>query len=147
MTNILISQFILFVLVFIRLVSMIAVAPIFGHEALPPQVKIALGLFLALTFYPIVSKTAPSVSLQLAPMAVMVFQEAIIGLLMGFAVNMIFSGAMMAGEFISFNMGLGFAHFFDRRQRRFVRICLGARCHHLCLRARRVQSIAGHGWG
>ena len=92
---------------------MIAVAPVFGDEAIPAQAKIALGLFLSLTFFPIAAKNAPSLNSQLAQIVVTVFQEATIGLLMGFSANMIFSGAMMAGEFISFNMGLGFAHFFD----------------------------------
>ncbi|MBS4028637.1 MAG: flagellar biosynthetic protein FliR [Ignavibacteriales bacterium] len=114
MSDVLVSQFVLYVMLFVRLGTMVAVAPVFGHEAVPPQVKIAFALFLSLAFFPLASKlTPPLLQNHFLSLILLVFQEAVVGMLIGFAVSIIFYGAMLAGEFIAFNMGLGFAHFFD----------------------------------
>lgn len=114
--NIYVSQFILYFLIVVRLTSLIAVAPIFGHESVPPQLKIALGLFLALAFYPVASKDFNVIALsdfQLLSFALLVIKEVMVGMLLGFAVSIIFYAALMAGEIIGFNMGLGFSQFFN----------------------------------
>ncbi|MBM4165831.1 MAG: flagellar biosynthetic protein FliR [Ignavibacteria bacterium] len=113
MSDILLSQFVLFLLLFVRIGSMVMIAPVLGHEAVPPQVKIVLSLFLALIFYPFVFKMKQQIPLQLAPFVIAVFSEACIGMLMGFAAGIFFAGAQVAGDFLAFNMGLGFAQMFD----------------------------------
>ena len=114
--NIYDSQFILYLLIVVRITSLLAVAPIFGHESVPAQLKIALVLFLALAFYPVASKDFNVIALsdfQLLGFALLVIKEVLVGILLGFAVSIIFYAALMAGEIIGFNMGLGFSQFFN----------------------------------
>lgn len=112
--EIFVSQFVLFFLLFTRIVSMISVAPIFGNVAVPMQFKVAISLFFSFIFFPIAAKTfSPQIGFELFSFVILILQEIVVGLLMGFSVSMIFFGAMMAGEFIGFNMGLGFSQYFN----------------------------------
>ena len=40
------QQFVLFLLIFARIASAVITAPVFGHQSVPVQVKVAMGLFL-----------------------------------------------------------------------------------------------------
>ena len=104
-----------------RIIGMISVAPLFGNVSVPARVKIALGIMLAL----IISPTVPALP-ALDPMSLPGFlilaQQLIIGLAIGFAMRITFAGVEMAGEITGMTMGLGFASFFDPQTR--ARSCL-----------------------
>ncbi|MFZ6658646.1 flagellar biosynthetic protein FliR [Undibacterium sp. TJN19] len=95
-----------------RILGLIAVAPPFGNNTVPVQIKIALGVMLAL----IVAPTLPVIS-DLDPVSfngiLVLAQQLIIGLGMGFVMRVLFSSIEMAGEVAGLTMGLGFATFFD----------------------------------
>jgi flagellar biosynthetic protein FliR len=99
-----------------RIIGMISVAPLFGNVSVPARVKIALGIMLAL----IISPTVPALP-ALDPMSLPGFlilaQQLIIGLAIGFAMRITFAGVEMAGEITGMTMGLGFASFFDPQTR------------------------------
>jgi flagellar biosynthetic protein FliR len=108
-----VSQFVVFVMVFVRITALVVTAPVLGYQAVPVQVKVALGLFLALVFYPIASAQAPHIDTRLIPLALTAIKEVAVGLLLGFVLNLIFVGARFAGEVISFGMGFSMANVFD----------------------------------
>ena len=95
-----------------RILGLIAVAPPFGNNSVPVRIKIILGVALAL----IVAPTLPVMS-DLDPISwngiLVLAQQLIIGLGMGFVMRVIFSAIEMAGEVSGLTMGLGFATFFD----------------------------------
>jgi len=95
-----------------RILGLIAVAPPFGNNTVPVQIKIALGVVLSL----IVAPTLPAIS-NLDPVSLngilVLAQQLIIGLAMGFVMRIVFSAIEMAGEVSGLTMGLGFATFFD----------------------------------
>ncbi|BBB66484.1 hypothetical protein UNDYM_2231 [Undibacterium sp. YM2] len=95
-----------------RILGLIAVAPPFGNNTVPVQIKIALGIVLSL----IVAPTLPAIS-NLDPVSLngilVLAQQLIIGLAMGFVMRVVFSAIEMAGEVSGLTMGLGFATFFD----------------------------------
>ncbi|MFZ6872735.1 flagellar biosynthetic protein FliR [Undibacterium sp. Di27W] len=95
-----------------RILGLIAVAPPFGNNTVPVQIKIALGIVLSL----IVAPNLPAVS-DLDPVSLngilVLGQQLIIGLGMGFVMRVVFSAIEMAGEVSGLTMGLGFATFFD----------------------------------
>ncbi|MFZ6720260.1 flagellar biosynthetic protein FliR [Undibacterium sp. Ji49W] len=95
-----------------RILGMIAVAPPFGNNTVPVQIKLALGIVLSL----IVAPTLPAVP-ALDPVSLngilVLAQQLIIGLGMGFVMRVVFSAIEMAGEVAGLTMGLGFATFFD----------------------------------
>jgi flagellar biosynthetic protein FliR len=108
-----VPQLILYLLLLARVTSMIVLAPVFGHMAIPLQVKVAMGLFVSFVLFPMVSAMGPKVDVPLLALVVMVLQEIAVGALIGFASGMLFAGLRYAGEIISLHMGLSFANILD----------------------------------
>ncbi|MES2934458.1 MAG: flagellar biosynthetic protein FliR [Pseudomonadota bacterium] len=95
-----------------RILGLIAAAPVFGNSGIPASSKIGLGFMLTLIMAPtITSVTAPD------PMSfagfLILLQQLVVGLAMGFSMRIVFAGVEMAGEIMGMTMGLGFATFFD----------------------------------
>jgi flagellar biosynthetic protein FliR len=108
-----VSQFIVFIMIFARVASMIAVAPLFGHQAIPTQIKVALAAFLAFVLFPMQASMAFKVDIKIIGIVVLVLQEICVGLLIGFAIGLIFDGIRYAGELIGFDMGFSIASVYD----------------------------------
>lgn len=95
-----------------RILALIASSPLFGNKSVPGRVKIALGIMLALIMAPAIP-AAPAVDPLSWSGLLILIQEMLIGLAMGFSIRIIFAAVEMAGEVASLTMGLGFASFFD----------------------------------
>ncbi|MCX6135317.1 MAG: flagellar biosynthetic protein FliR [Ignavibacteriales bacterium] len=108
-----VSQFMVFILMFARIASLIVVAPILGHQAIPAQLKVALALFLTFVLFPMQSSVALKIDIKLIGMIVLVLQEICVGLIIGFAVGLLFAGIHYAGELIGFDMGYSIASVYD----------------------------------
>lgn len=99
-----------------RILGFIVVAPPFGNNGVPPLVKIALGVMLSLIVAPTISLPAQLDMVSLTGIMILL-QQFVIGLAMGFMVRVIMAGVEMAGEVAGLTMGLGFATFFDPQTR------------------------------
>ena len=108
-----VSQFVVFLLLFVRITALVVTAPVLGYQAVPVQVKVSLGLFLALVFYPLVSVHAPAVDTRLIPLVVVALKEVCVGLLLGFALSLVLEGARFAGDVVSYSMGMSMANVID----------------------------------
>ncbi len=98
---------------FIRTLALFAGMPVFSQRAVPQRVKIGLALFIAVAAQPSLP-AMPVVPLDSLPqLLVVVAQQLLIGLSMGFAVRLVFASLEFAGELIGLQMGLNFAGFFD----------------------------------
>lgn len=98
---------------FIRTLALFAGMPVFSQRAVPQRVKIGLALFIAVAAQPSLP-AMPVVPLDSLPqLLVVVAQQLLIGLSMGFAVRLVFAALEFAGELIGLQMGLNFAGFFD----------------------------------
>jgi len=95
-----------------RILGLIAAAPLFGNVSVPATIKIAFGALLALMVAPNLHNFPAVDPMSLAGLLILT-QQLVIGLAMGFAMRIVFAGVEMAGEVISLTMGLGFATFFD----------------------------------
>ncbi len=103
-----------------RILGFIVVAPPFGNNGVPPQVKIALGVMLSLIVAPTIAPsllTLATVDLVSLTGIVILMQQFVVGLAMGFMVRIVMAGVEMAGEVAGLTMGLGFATFFDPQTR------------------------------
>lgn len=99
-----------------RVIGLISVAPLFGNVSVPARVKISLGIMLAL----IIAPTVPDLPAMdpMSPTGLLILmQQLLIGLAMGFAMRIAFAGVELAGEITGMTMGLGFASFFDPQTR------------------------------
>ncbi|MDZ4200611.1 MAG: flagellar biosynthetic protein FliR [Gallionella sp.] len=95
-----------------RIAALIASAPVLGNKQISARVKIGLSVLIALIVAPTIG-TMPDVSLSSPQGLLIMIQQIIIGVAMGFSIRLIFTAVEMAGELIGLQMGLGFASFFD----------------------------------
>jgi len=97
---------------FLRALALFTSIPVFGTRTVPTRVRIALAAMVAFAAQPSLPPIAP-VPLD-SPLAFMlVVQQLVIGLSLGFAVRIVFAAIEFAGELIGLQMGLNFAGFFD----------------------------------
>lgn len=101
-----------FLLVLFRIGGMMVAAPIFNLRNVPPQAKIGIAVTLTLILFPTHAAhfTPPT---DLIRFAMLAFQETVLGLLLGFTVQMMFTALQMAGEYVSMQMGLSVANLLD----------------------------------
>jgi len=95
-----------------RILGLLAASPLFGNSSVPASVKLSLGVLLAMVVAPAVPLLPGADPTSLAGLLILA-QEMLIGLAMGFSIRIVFAAVEMAGEISSLTMGLGFATFFD----------------------------------
>jgi flagellar biosynthesis protein FliR len=101
-------------LVFVRLGALFTAAPFFGHKSVPVRIRIFLALLMAHAITALVpSESVGPETLQPVGMAVAVMIEALTGLLLGFAAQLVFWVVTYAGEVMGFQIGLSMAHVFN----------------------------------
>ncbi len=98
-----------------RVLGVIAVAPIFSRNSIPNQVKLGLGIMLTLVILPTLPPMPQFEIFSLQGLLILM-QQLIIGLAIGFSMSLIFAAIDVAGQLIGMSMGLGFASFFDPSQ-------------------------------
>jgi len=96
---------------FFRIAGVLMVAPVFGARLVPARVRIAMSVAATVVLSPVVS-IAPPFELSLAG-GLVVVQEVLIGVAMGFCLQMIFDALIIAGQTIAMSMGLGLATMID----------------------------------
>ena len=99
-----------------RILGLIAAAPIFGNTSVPVPVKVSLGVILAAIMAPAIPALPAADPMSMAGFLILI-QELLIGLAMGFAMRIVFAAVEMAGEISSLTMGLGFASVYDPQTR------------------------------
>lgn len=97
---------------FTRIMGLLAMAPLFGNRGIPARIKVALGLLLSAIVAPTIGALPHTDPMSVTGVLVLA-QQFIIGIAMGFAMRIVFTAVELAGELCGMTMGLGFATFFD----------------------------------
>jgi flagellar biosynthetic protein FliR len=93
---------------FLRISAMFLASPIFSAPSLPVRVRILLAAAITALIVPLLP--APPAVDMLGPAGILLAgQQVIIGIAMGFLVQLVFSAVVIAGQTLSMSMGLGFA--------------------------------------
>jgi len=92
----------------LRISAFYFAVPVIGARTVPARVRIILTLFTAIIIVPVLPP-APVVSFLSAQGFMMVVQEVLIGLALGFAMQVVLHVFVLAGQFMAMKMGLGFA--------------------------------------
>jgi flagellar biosynthetic protein FliR len=98
----------------VRVLGVIASAPIFSHNAIPKRIKLGVGIMLTLIIMPTLPPIPTFEIYSLQGLRTLV-QQLVIGLAIGFSMRLVFSAVDLAGQLIGMSMGLGFATFFDHQ--------------------------------
>ncbi|MGB9689998.1 flagellar biosynthetic protein FliR, partial [Thermogutta sp.] len=112
MVTYLLNQFILLMLVFIRMTGLVLSAPVLSHRLVPMQVRVLLALALALLILPVVTVPLPHVS-NILEFGVMVASELAVGFVLGLGVMLMIQGMQLAGDIVSRMAGLGIGDVYD----------------------------------
>lgn len=100
-------------LIFIRVLSILMTAPIFSHRSIPTVAKIGLAGLLAALLLPIQTSDKDEISTSLTPFLLVIAQEILVGVLIGFASNLIFMAVDIAAKMMGLQIGFQAANLFD----------------------------------
>jgi flagellar biosynthetic protein FliR len=105
-----VDQVIFFLLIFVRISTIIALLPVFGSWSIPFQLKIGLSLLLAVILFGSVMSTGIDTTIPFSPglFIMLIIKEVMVGLAIGFVSSMLFTAVQFAGLLIDTEMGFGF---------------------------------------
>jgi flagellar biosynthetic protein FliR len=93
---------------FVRIGACFMIAPVFGAQFVPPRVRIMLALAVTLIVAPMAPIAEAATPFSFAGVLV-TLQQVVIGLAIGFALQLVFDALSMGGQLLANSMGLGFA--------------------------------------
>jgi flagellar biosynthesis protein FliR len=96
---------------FVRILALIMVSPITGEKEVPNRVKIGLATLIAIILP--LPKTTEDITLYSLMGIWVIAQQIMIGVMIGFAMQLTFMTVRFSGELIGMQMGLGMATFYD----------------------------------
>lgn len=96
----------------IRISAMFVAVPLFSLRGVPPRVRLILAAAMTLVVMPLLPAFPPVDMFSYEGMRVAV-QQVLIGLVIGFIVQLVFAAIAFAGQSIALSMGLGFASMVD----------------------------------
>ncbi|MEM9058280.1 MAG: flagellar biosynthetic protein FliR, partial [Pseudomonadota bacterium] len=97
---------------FLRIGALVMTAPVFSVALVPMRFRIALTLALTVVLVPVIP-ASPNVPALSGQALVIAFQQLMIGVVMGLAVQLVFDAVVLGGQAIAMSMGLGFATMID----------------------------------
>ncbi len=97
---------------FFRIGAMVMSAPITGSQTVPMRVRLFITLALTVVIAPQIPP-APGFD-PFSPMTLLlILQQILIGVAMGFALQLVFAAIVTGGQIVAYQMGLGFASMVD----------------------------------
>jgi len=101
-----------FVLPLFRIAALLMVMPIVGTQLVPTRVRLYLALAISVVLVPTLPPMplVDSISLQAF---MLIAQEILIGVMLGFVLQLFFHIFVVAGQILAMQMGLGFASMVD----------------------------------
>ena len=103
----------LFFLLFARVMAMLSIAPLLSSSSVPRIARIALALLAAVMVFPSVAESGYVIPNNGLAYAVLLVGEALIGIIMGFMLSIVYGAFITAGQMFSLQMGFGASQVLD----------------------------------
>ncbi len=141
------AEFERYVLVLVRVGSVLVSMPVLGSSVIPPQVKAGMAAVISFAMFPLVPETALITEIPLYSLAAIGLGELMLGLSMGLLARLFVVAIDMGAEVIGFQMGYGIVTAVDPTTRAqssilsmfqgiiTVLIILATNAHHFFLQA------------
>lgn len=113
MADIFVKDFVCVIMIFIRVFSAFATAPIFGHASIPITIKIFLAMMISYIIGLSLHDIDMNIPLDIWSMSMIGIKEVLTGTIIGFSLNFIFYAISFAGHIMGFQMGLAISQAFD----------------------------------
>ncbi|MBS7663051.1 flagellar type III secretion system protein FliR [Pseudomonas lalucatii] len=101
-----------FLLPLFRIAALLMSMPIIGTQLVPMRVRLYLALAICLLLAPTLP-AMPAVDALSLRSLLLIAQEVLIGVMLGFSLQLFFHAFLVAGQIVSMQMGLGFASMVD----------------------------------
>lgn len=95
-----------------RVMGFLMVAPVVGSQLVPTRIRLVLSVAISVLMLPVLPAMPQVRGLSLETM-LLVGQQLLIGLSLGFFLQLVFQTMVLAGQMIAMQMGLGFASMVD----------------------------------
>jgi len=96
----------------VRIAAMIAAIPVFSSTFVPMRARLVLAIGITVVVAPVIPPV-PLVDALSIQGVLLILQQALIGIVMGFIFHMVFAIFTIGGQVIAMQMGLGFATMID----------------------------------
>jgi len=103
----------LFLLIFTRIFALLSIAPLLSSSAIPGIARLGLSLFTAALVFPWIAEQGYPIPPHVLGYIFLMIGEALIGLVIGFILTVIYAGFLVAGQYFSFQMGFGASQVYD----------------------------------
>lgn len=97
---------------FFRVAALVMTAPVFGARTVPVRIRLGLSFFITLVLMPGLAR-GPAVDVLGFDSIIITAQQVLIGVVMGFVLQMVLSAVITGGQIVAMQMGLGFAAMVD----------------------------------
>jgi len=95
-----------------RVAGMIMTAPVFAARTVPVRVRLGLSVAITVMILPLMPPV-PTVELFTPSAFLLIAQQLLIGVLMGFTLQVVMAAIVTGGQIVAMQMGLGFAAMVD----------------------------------
>ena len=95
---------------------MIMTLPALGETSIPQRVRLFMALSISLIIYSLVNTQVPLMPESPVALGVLIVQEVLIGVMIGFSIRLLVSALHVAGTLIAMQSGLAMAQAFDPAQ-------------------------------
>ncbi|MEI7640449.1 MAG: flagellar biosynthetic protein FliR [bacterium] len=101
-----------FILALARVSAVFVTAPLFGSRNVPAQLKAGLAFIVTFIIFPIIDRNL-ILPTDLVGYTLLIFQQILVGVIIGYATYIIFAGIQLAGQIIDLQMGFGIVNVMD----------------------------------
>lgn len=98
---------------FFRITAMLMAAPIFSSNFVPVRVRLLMAIAISIVIVPTIPDPAPAFDALSAEGILIVMHQILIGVCMGFMLQLLMNAFIIGGQIIAMQMGLGFASMVD----------------------------------
>jgi len=88
-----------------RILPVLTFSPFLGGEVIPVEVKMGVGVTLAIVMFPVVAQRMGAIPITALPFIALLIKEVFIGVSLAFIINAIFDAARVAGNLADTMMG------------------------------------------
>ncbi|GAB6095901.1 flagellar biosynthetic protein FliR [Desulfatiferula olefinivorans] len=107
------GEYKIFLLILIRVSIVLFMFPVFSSPVVPTMAKAGLALLITFILYPVAPVSPERFPDDNLSFAVLVVGEVIVGMILGYTVDIFFGAVQLAGEIIGFQMGFSMINVID----------------------------------
>jgi len=106
-------HFQLFLLIMMRMSSMMIIAPFYSSGVMPFKMKAIVAFFTSMIIFPVIAGRGFIMPESMGGYTVLVLQEIMIGFYIGFLMSIIFAAFQLAGQYFAVQIGFGINEVID----------------------------------